>query len=282
MDGKIPDQVGLLTLTAGDATDTFSWTEPDNGGLPITQYGYQASTNDGSTWSAETIVYTSQAVLNTQYSTSSFKIRVRAYNMLGPGSYSNISTNGTVAWVKGDSYPDSYESRTVSETQACTSVSCGSCGLQAQEKTRSKQQRRYRFIRTGSTPQDYADDWSDYTSYPSWDTISCEDTGSCVESSWGAPPSLPASIISATDGQTYTRFAETDSNGNATGSFYYYLNDYDDSSPPFGSGAPICGCYEHHSRIIEYCINSGAYRAVSEGRCRYYRSINSCGGGGGS
>lgn len=280
--GGKPAKVGALTLTAGDADDTFTWSAPNANGLPIIKYGYQTTTNNGTSWNAEVEVATASAILNTQYSTSSFKLRVRAFNAAGWGEYSDISTGATVAWIKGDSYPDSYQSQTVSETEACTSTSCGSCGLQARQKTRSKEQRKYRFIRTGSTPGPYDASWTDYTSYPEWSTISCADTGSCVESSWVAPPSLPATIISATDGQTYTRFAETDSNGNATGSYYYYLDAYDDSNPPFGSGGPICGCYEHHSRTLEYCTNSGAYRAVSEGRCRYYRSVNSCGGGGGS
>jgi hypothetical protein len=38
VDGKVPDKVSIPTLTAGNADDTFSWSAPFNGGLPITQY----------------------------------------------------------------------------------------------------------------------------------------------------------------------------------------------------------------------------------------------------
>ena len=97
--GAKPAVIGLIALTAGDATDTFSWSAPNNNGLAITKYGYQTSTNDGSSWSSEVEVLTTTAVISTQYSLSSFKIRVRSFNAAGWSDYSTISTVSTVAWT---------------------------------------------------------------------------------------------------------------------------------------------------------------------------------------
>jgi len=97
--GAKPAKIGSISLVAGDASDSFSWSAPNANGLSITKYGYQTSTNDGSTWSSETEVLTTEAVLNTQYNTNSFKIRVRAYNSAGWGDYSDISSVATVAWT---------------------------------------------------------------------------------------------------------------------------------------------------------------------------------------
>lgn len=283
-------------MTAGDTTDTFSWTAPAKNGRDISKYGFQISSDNGSTWrstvngtlNGETEVLTNSATITTQYKESSYKIRVRAYNEGGWGDYSDISTSGTVAWYKGNANANSYTSQTVSENESCTSVSCGSCGLQARQKTRSKEQRKYRFVRTGSTSGPYDASWSDYTSYPDWSTISCANTGSCVESSWTnvaitgtttTPPSTaPASFVY--DGTTYTQFKETNSAGNATGNWYYFIDAYFDANPPFGSGGPICGCYEHHSFYAQYCSNSESYRAIDENICRYWQNVNNCGGGG--
>jgi hypothetical protein len=289
----IPSKVGSISLTAGDSTDTFSWNAPAKNGRDISKYGFQVSSDNGSTWrstvngtlNGETEVLTNSATITTQYKESSYKIRVRAYNEGGWGDYSDISTSGTVAWYKGNDNANSYTSQTVYENQSCTSVNCGSCGLQAQQKTRSKEQRKYRFFRTGSTPGPYDANWTDYTSYPDWSTISCANTGSCVESSWTAVttgPTAPASFVA--DGvegasTTYTRFEQTNDAGNGTGSYYYFVSAYYDANPPFGSNDPICGCSQHHSYTAEYCSNSNSYRAVDEDICRRYRALDSCGGG---
>jgi hypothetical protein len=123
--------VGLIALTAGDAIDTFSWSPPQNNGLAITKYGYQTSTNNGSSWNTEVEVLTTSAVLNTQYSASSFKIRVRAFNAAGWGEYSTISSSGTGVWASGGAavaHPDACTTAPCTCAAPDCSGGCGSCG----------------------------------------------------------------------------------------------------------------------------------------------------------
>ncbi len=149
-------------MTAGDATDTFSWSPPQNNGLAITKYGYQTTTNNGSTWSSETEVLSTSAILNTQYSLNSFKIRVRAFNAAGWGEYSNASS-GTVAWtnVTGtDTQTDTVcgpdgcsetDTDTVCGPAGCSesqSQNC-ECGTQSRSRTRTSSRTRTR-TRTSS------------------------------------------------------------------------------------------------------------------------------------
>ena len=117
--GGKPAVVGLIALTAGDATDTFSWSPPQNNGLAITKYGYQTTTNNGSTWSSETEVLSTSAILNTQYSLNSFKIRVRAFNAAGWGEYSTISSSGTAVWTSSGT--------SISNPTACPAPTCSAC-----------------------------------------------------------------------------------------------------------------------------------------------------------
>jgi hypothetical protein len=277
----VPGVPGAPTLTAGDWTDKFSWTAADKNGSDITAYRFQVSNDDGVTWYSN-IGGTLNGYgttgdlfvdLGTQNRTDSWKVRVRALNGVGLGDYTDKSADATAVWVKGDSNDNSYISQTLTEHEACASTSCGSCGLQARRKTRTKIQRKYRWYRSGSTPGGYDVDWTDYTNYPAFSALSCADNGSCVEDSWAAT-SVGSFVYS---GSTYTRFAETNSAGNATGGYYYFIDQYTDFS--YGDGI-ICGCYEHRTFTGEYCSNSNSYRAINENRCRYYRSTGSCGGGG--
>jgi hypothetical protein len=111
VDGKVPDQVGIPSLTSGDTNDTFSWSAPFNGGLTIIEYGYQISSDNGTSWyntidgtlNAESTTVNLSVILNTFGKTSSYKIRVRARNALGWGPYSSISS-GTQVWVAGSPY----------------------------------------------------------------------------------------------------------------------------------------------------------------------------------
>jgi hypothetical protein len=269
-------------LTAGDGTDTFSWTAPASNGRDISKYGFQISSDNGSTWrstvngtlNGETEVLTNSATIATQYKESSYKIRVRAYNEGGWGDYSDISTSGTVAWYKGNDNANSYTSQTVSETQACSNVSCGDCGTQAQQKTRSKEQRKYRFIRTGSTSGPYDATWSDYTSYPDWSTISCANTGSCVEDgSWSNTTNATQTI----GGYGYTAFTQYN-----TSNVYVYKNITPQGCQDYGCGPPftgsICSCWEYLAYQVQVCSTSGAKRAVEVG-CKQFRNTD-CGGAG--
>jgi hypothetical protein len=84
--------------------------------------------------------------LNTQYSTNSFKIRVRAFNAAGWGEYSNISSSGTTTW--------SFGSMTDSGTCSPFTCSCGSCTCGSNTGTNSTAtgtRTCYRWTRSGST-----------------------------------------------------------------------------------------------------------------------------------
>lgn len=228
----------------------------------------------------------------------------------------NTGTDTETDTVCGPDGCSETDTDTVCGPDGCTdtqSQNC-ECGTQSRSRTRTSSRTRTRtrtssrtrtrsyqyYSRSGSTSSTTTygtwSDWSAY-SYSSWSAYSAYSGytysawgeyggwSTCSGGTWSAPASLPASFVAdGPDGSstTYTRFAETNSNGNATGSYYYYVSAYHDSNPPFGSSGPICGCYEHHSYAVEYCTYSQTYRAVDENRCRYYRSTSSCGGGGGS
>jgi hypothetical protein len=169
--GARPAKIGSPSLTAGDTTDTFSWSAPNNNGLPITKYGYQTSTDNGSNWSAETETANLSAVINTQYSTSAYKIRIRAFNAAGYGEYSDIST-GTAVWISntgtetdtdtvcgpaGCSDTENVtETDTENVTETDTDTVCGpegcsqtetqncECGTQSRSRTRTSSRTRTR------------------------------------------------------------------------------------------------------------------------------------------
>ena len=155
--GAKPAVPGAPSLSAGDATDTFSWSAPNNNGVPITKYGYQTSTDGGSTWSAETETASTYVILNTQYSLSSYKIKVRAFNAVGWSDYSTASS-GTVAWTSNTGTDTQNQSDTgcgpagCSQSQSDTSCSdCSEtqtqnceCGTQSRTRTRSRSRSRSR------------------------------------------------------------------------------------------------------------------------------------------
>lgn len=196
--GAKPAVPGAPSLSAGDATDTFSWSAPNNNGVPITKYGYQTSTDGGSTWSAETETASTYVILNTQYSLSSYKIKVRAFNAVGWSDYSTASV-GTVAWASitgtetqtdtacGPAGCSETETDTVCGPAGCSesqSQNC-ECGTQSRTRTRSSSRTRTRtrtssrtrtrstqqYTRSGSTSSSITygswSAWSDYT-YSAW------------------------------------------------------------------------------------------------------------------
>ena len=95
------------------------------------KYGYQVSTDNGSNWysaiggtlNAETETANLSVVLATQYSLSSYKLRVRAFNNGTNGgwsSYSTIST-GTAVWINNTG------------TETDTDTACGPAGCSETE-----------------------------------------------------------------------------------------------------------------------------------------------------
>ncbi len=191
MDGKVPDQVSTPSLSDGCSTATFSWTAPSNGGLPITKYGWQSSTNDGSTWSAETETVNTSVEINVNYNTNSYVVRVRAFNSLGWGPYSSASSPST-EWI--------YETRNVTETDtsctdgtcsstSSTSRSCGTCGTESGTitGTRTRSRTRTRTDERYTRPDCTSSEWTaiSYTSYTDWTYSAWSYTttwsGSCSE-----------------------------------------------------------------------------------------------------
>jgi len=204
----VPGTPAAAILTAGDATDTFTWTAPASNGSTITKYGYQVSTDNGSNWysaiggtlNGETETANLSVALATQYSTNSYKLRVRAFNNGTNGgwsSYSTISSSGTAVWV--------YGTREVTETDStCTdgscssssaaSRSCGTCGTESgtttgtRTRSRTRVRTDYRYTRLGSTSQEWT--FLSRTEYPATYTYtdwsySTAWSGSCSESGCG-------------------------------------------------------------------------------------------------
>ena len=106
----VPSTPAAATLTAGDATDTFTWVAPASNGSTITKYAYQVSTDNGLNWystidgtlNGETETANLSVVLTTQYKASSYKLRVRAFNNGSNGGWgerSTISSSGTAVWT---------------------------------------------------------------------------------------------------------------------------------------------------------------------------------------
>lgn len=195
--GAKPAVPGAPSLSAGDATDTFSWSAPNNNGVPITKYGYQTSTDGGSTWSSETETASTSVVLNTQYSLSSYKIRVRAFNAVGWSDYSTASS-GTVAWTSNTGTETQTDTACgpagCTDTETDTDTACGpagcsegqsqncECGTQSRSRTRTSSRTRTRsrtrtssrtrtrstqqYVRAGSTSSSITyGSWSAYSGY---------------------------------------------------------------------------------------------------------------------
>ncbi len=239
---------------AGDAIDMFSWSAPNANGIPITKYGYQTSTDNGSTWSSETEVLTTSAVLNTQYSTSSFRIRVRAFNAAGWGEYSNISTNGTLAWTANTG--TDTQTDTVCGPAGCSSTDsestetdCDSCGVKTRTRSMSRTSSRTRtrstlfYSRSGSTSSSITygsyGAWSDYT-YSAWSYGAWGDYGPCS----GFRAYYTDSGVLG--GISYTRFTDT-----WTGAAYVRRTD---------DGTGGCGCDSYYAWQVSYCTLTGEWR----------------------
>jgi len=257
--------IGAMTHGTEDSVteDTLAWTAPTaNGGSAITGYVYQTTTNDGSTF-AGAVSTGSTAVYKTfdpGYTSTTTKVRVAAVNSLGTGPYSEISAVGYGGWTsQSGAVPCSCANDT-----ACP-CSCGTATYSGDTSSKTC----YRWTR---------DNFTTGYSYNSNSTDAC--TAACSACTGGSCSGCSGSWTPTTytnsfvyDGNTYTKFAETNSAGNGTGNFYYYISQAVDQY--FG-----CGCYEHISYTAEYCYVDDKYRATYTGGCKYYRSTSSCGGGG--
>lgn len=233
--------------TGATTTDTFSWSAPSDNGRSITKYGFQTSTNNGTTWSSESETSNLSYAIETAYTSSSYKLRVRAYNVAGWGSYSDISSSGTGAWSLGS----------VTDSQSCTcsqSCSCGACNCGANNgtQTASGTQTRtcYRWTRSGSNSSSLRNsNGTDACNSSYGGCGSCGAYGSCTSCS----------------GCTSETVILTE--GSYNGTYYYLTNDAYLNQYMTPSGAGACSpCYEDMYTIYR-CVYGGSttYRIVYEG-----------------
>lgn len=186
---NVPAAPTMGTITDGCTTHTFPWTAGSNGGLAITNYRWQYSTDGGNTWSAaiEKGSTTASASITSStgnawadaHTTSSYVVRAAAFNAAGWGSYSTASS-ATVAWTVNRS-PNRQLYETTS--RACSSLPCGTCGYQLRDQDAFKYAdlATYNYSKPGCT--------TSTSSAGSWENIdanfgpygSCYDVSTCNE-----------------------------------------------------------------------------------------------------
>jgi len=249
----VPDAVGAITLTAGTGattTDTFSWSAPASNGAAITKYGYQTTTNNGSTYATEIETGSLSVAIQTAYTTSSYKIRVRAFNSVGWGPYSTISTSGTAAWTLG----------AVTRTQTCSpfGCSCGGCACGSNNGTNStatQSRTCYTWTRSGNTAS--SDRNADGTtacssSYGGCSGGTCSSCSGC--GSW--------SRVSGDYGAT------TICNTGGGGCLFMYWNGSLNEYSYYYNTADVCGGgYCDNFYVVERCSATGALRYTSGPYC---------------
>lgn len=283
----VPSTPAPPTLTPGDATDTFTWVAPASNGSTITKYGYQVSTDNGSTWysaiggtlNGETETANLSAVLATQYSLSSYKLRVRAFNNGSNGGWSErstISSSGTGVWASGGISISNPTACPAPSCAACTGPNCaggcGSCaacgacecgytsvtgspgsrtsiaGTRAAPTLGTSSRTCYRWTRTGSTASDYIYNQNSTNACSS--SYSACTAGTCGECSAGSCSGCSASTCgcSACDNSgTQTNIVGTSGQG---GPFYipargWHIAYYPQTTTYVfsdGAGTPNIGC----------------------------------------
>ena len=250
----VPDPVGGITLTPGTGSstvDTFSWSAPASNGAAITKYGYQTTTNSGSTYATEIETASTSVAITTSYTASSYKIRIRAYNSVGWGPYSSISTSGTAAWALG----------AVTRSQTCSGFgcSCGACACGSNNGTNStatQSRTCYTWTRTGNTTS--SDRNSDGT------TACSSSYGGC---SGGTCSSCSGCGTWSRATQNWGSGSICNTGGGSCVPLYWYSggNEY------FYSGNPdnVCGCcgWCDAMYVVERCSATGALRYTSGPYC---------------
>jgi hypothetical protein len=89
----VPDAPVSLSVTSGNTELIISFTEPDDGGSPITNYEYYPVDASGADWTAFSPAVTSSPVTITGLPNgSALRFKLRAVNAIGPGAESHIVT----------------------------------------------------------------------------------------------------------------------------------------------------------------------------------------------
>lgn len=163
----VPSAPATATLSAGTGattTDTFTWIAPADNGGAITTYGYQISTDNGSSWGTEVVSNVLTYGINTAYTADRYSLRVRAYNSAGWGPYSTNSAQ-TVRWelnpgteTQGPQTITGTEYSGVQTDTSCPGGACSytesaacDCGYKDHTQTRTASRTRQRSRSTSSS-----------------------------------------------------------------------------------------------------------------------------------
>jgi hypothetical protein len=93
----VPDAVTISSISNTYNSATVNWTAPYNGGLAITGYSYQLSTNGGATWGTAVNTNTTAVAVTVGglSPVTTYTFRVRAINAVGAGAYGAQSSTTT-------------------------------------------------------------------------------------------------------------------------------------------------------------------------------------------
>ena len=91
----VPSQPNEPIATRGDTQVSLTWTAPANGGSAITDYNIQYSSNSGSTWTTfnDGVSTATSATVTGLTNGTTYVFKIRAVNIVGPGSYSAPGTS---------------------------------------------------------------------------------------------------------------------------------------------------------------------------------------------
>jgi len=265
---NVPAAPTMGTITDGCTTHTFPWTAGSNGGLSITNYRWQYSTDGGNTWSGATETGSASASITSStgnawgdtHTTSSYRVRAAAYNAAGWGDYSSASS-ATTAWtVNRNPNRQIY----TSESQACSQVGCGTCGCQSRDQDRFKygDLATYYYSKSGcTTSSQSAGSWENIdANFGAWG--SCYNVGSCSETAVSSLPEwyLYDHLDTVVYVGWYTGGPENQAYRYASPVFGWYVSDSAGNATYVCSGGGVLS-----SEGIKQCTTCGANKFIPYG-----------------
>ena len=293
----VPSPPAAATLTAGNATDTFTWVAPASNGSTITQYGYQVSADNGLNWystidgtlNGETVTANLSAVLATQYKASSYKLRVRAFNNGSNGGWgerSTISSSGTAVWTSSGALVDDNDPLVCplpncdggcGTCAACGACECGTSSITGSPGSRTATARTtdsrtcYRWTRTstGSTASGYIYDQNSTNPCSSaYSACSGGSCSGCSASTCGCSACGTVSTVSGSNGQIVQVSNYGGGQDHRTYYDFFGMWAVTNSSGTFtwqvgqcGGACSSQGCFVFSTSVTQ-CSSTGAYTAV--------------------